>query len=79
MHHYILTNKKCQITQEQSIASKIVQVVFAGNLVEIPQRLLNGQVFTFLYRVREIGKQKDFREKSLFLHIPFTAYMSFTV
>ncbi|ESW34328.1 hypothetical protein PHAVU_001G143200 [Phaseolus vulgaris] len=29
--------------KEQSIASKIVQVVFAGNLVEIPQRLLNGQ------------------------------------
>ncbi|KHN07429.1 DNA polymerase delta small subunit [Glycine soja] len=29
--------------KEQSIASQIVRVVFAGNLVEIPRRLLNGQ------------------------------------
>ncbi|CAJ1908814.1 unnamed protein product [Sphenostylis stenocarpa] len=29
--------------KEQSIASQIVRLIFAGNLVEIPQRLLNGQ------------------------------------
>ncbi|KAG4913060.1 hypothetical protein AAZX31_19G133600 [Glycine max] len=29
--------------KEQSIASQIAQVVFAGNLIEIPHRLLNGQ------------------------------------
>ena len=30
--------------QEQGIAAEIVQVVIAGNLVEIPHGLLNGQV-----------------------------------
>lgn len=38
---------KC-ISQEQCIAAKIVQVIIAGNSVEISRGLLNGQV-TFLY------------------------------
>ena len=41
---YLLTLQTSQTEQEQSIAAQIVQVVIAGNSVEIPHGLLNGQV-----------------------------------
>lgn len=45
MFHTILTyNTLCHIGQEQNLASQIVHVVIAGNSVELPRALLNGQV-----------------------------------
>lgn len=40
IHRVFITNKK----QEQSMASRIVHVVVAGNSVELQQGLLAGQV-----------------------------------
>lgn len=53
---YCFTVYNISIDQEQSIAAQIVQVVIAGDSVEVPHGLLNGQVnlwalsckFTFL-------------------------------
>lgn len=45
MFHTILTyNTSWHIGQEQNLASQIVHVVIAGNSVELPRALLNGQV-----------------------------------
>jgi hypothetical protein len=49
-HLQVLTCKFWQTKQEQSIASQIVRVVIAGNSVEIPRRLLNGQVLLLLLK-----------------------------
>lgn len=41
---YCFTVYNISIDQEQSIAAQIVQVVIAGDSVEVPHGLLNGQV-----------------------------------
>ena len=48
---YLLTLQTSQIEQEQIIAAQIVQVVIAGNSVEIPHGLLNGQVPIFFFHI----------------------------
>lgn len=35
--------------QEQSIAAEIVHIVVAGNSIEIPSGLLNGQVILIIF------------------------------
>jgi hypothetical protein len=43
--------------QEQSIAAEIVHIVVAGNSIEIPSGLLNGQVIHLLFLVSSMDKQ----------------------
>lgn len=39
------------LQQEQDLAAQIVQVVIAGNSVEYPRGLLNGQVMSLILNI----------------------------